>query len=59
MAYTREMFLRDNYPADYKKFLLVKDDMLKQGIQQGIQQGMLTEAREMLQEIPPEQMQGQ
>ena len=44
MAYTREMFLRDNYPEDYKKFLLVKDDVLKQGMQQG----MLTDAREMV-----------
>ena len=48
MAYTREMFLRDNYPEDYKKFLLVKNDVLKQGRQQGIQQGMLTAAREMV-----------
>ena len=25
MAYTREMFLRDNYPKDYEKFLLVNN----------------------------------
>ncbi len=56
MAYTREMFLKDNYPEDYEKILLVKDDILKtgiktgiqKGIKTGIQKGMLSEAREMV-----------
>jgi len=56
MAYTREMFIRDNYPEDYEKFLLIKDDVLKTGIQKGklegiekgIEKGMLSEAKEMV-----------
>ena len=52
MAYTREMFLRDNYPKDYEQFLLIKDDILKTGIKTGIktgrEEGMLSEAREMV-----------
>ncbi len=39
MAYAREMFLRDNYPKDYEQFLLVKDDVLKIGIEKGRVEG--------------------
>ena len=51
MAYTKEMFLRDNYPEDYKQFLLVKEDIHKKGKLEGRLEGMLSDAREMVLEV--------
>ncbi|WP_080810150.1 hypothetical protein, partial [Desulfamplus magnetovallimortis] len=42
MPYTREMFVKDNYPEHYGQFLLGKQEGRQEGEQNGLQKGELT-----------------